>query len=139
MDYWSLIYILPAVFSLAVIIANALPFDRTSRHNTLLIFLAGIAVLNLPLHVQIALALCLPVAYLHKFFNISLSDIGKADYKIRLVMPAVKRFKAQVTPTKVRGFLTRAYPNPDTAEPEEEEPEIEPTTLTKVRRFVPEL
>lgn len=138
MDYWTLIYILPAVFSLAVIVANALPFNRTSRHNTLLIFLAGLTVLSMPVHFQIALALCLPVAYLHKFFNISLSDIGAADYKIRHVVPAVKRLKEQVSPPKIRAFLTRSYPNPD-AEPEPAPEELEPTTLTKVRKFVPEL
>jgi hypothetical protein len=132
MDYWTLIYILPAVFSLAVIAANAMPFERSSRHNTLLIFLAGMAVLNVPQEVQVALALCLPVAYLHKFFGISLSGIGAADYKVRQTVSVVKE---HLTRPKIRAFLTRSYPNPE-MEPVEE---LEPATLTQVRKFVPEL
>lgn len=136
MDYWHLVYIIPAVFSLAVIIANLLPFDRSSRHNTLLIFLTGLIVLNCPEMVQVSLALCLPVAYLHRFFGVSLAGIGAMDYKIRHVGVAVKDIKKRVRPPKIRAFLTKSYPNPEN-EPETED--LEPTTVTTVRKFVPEL
>lgn len=134
MDFWHLLYIIPAVFSLAVIIANALPFERSSRHNTLLIFLTGMAVINCPVQVQIALAVCLPVAYLHKFFGVSLAGIGAMDYKIRHVGTAVKDIKKRVSPPKIRAFLTRSYPDPET-----ETEDLEPATVTQVRKFVPDL
>ncbi len=135
MDYYALIYILPAVFSAAVIAANLLPFERSSRHNTLLIALTALIVLNLPQEIQISLALCLPVAYLHKFFGVSLSGIEKMDYGIRKIPVVAKAVKERFIPVKVRSFLSRAYPSPETEETEE----LQPMTLTKIRKFVPDL
>lgn len=137
MNYWHLIYILPAVFSAAVIGANLMPFDRTSRHNTLFIFLAGLVTFALPQEAQMCLALCLPVAYLHKFFGVSISGIEKMDYGIRKIPGIIKTVKDKIIPPKIRSFLSKSYPNPEDEEPQEEE--IEPTTLTKIRKFVPDL
>lgn len=137
MDYYSLIYILPAIFSAAVIGANLMPFERSSRHNTLFIALTGLVVFNLPQEVQVCLALCLPVAYMHKFFGVSISGIEKMDYGIRKVPGILKKVKDKLIPAKVQSFLKRSYPNPEVEEETEEE--LEPTTLTKIRKFVPEL
>jgi hypothetical protein len=139
MDYWHMLYILPAVFSAAVIAANLLPFERSSRHNTLFIAMSALVVFNLPQEIQMSLALCLPVAYLHKFFGVSISGIEKMDYGIRKIPGIIKKVKDKLVPAKIKSFLTRAYPDPETEEPEEVEEVEEPKTFTKIRKFVPDL
>lgn len=136
MDYWHLVYLIPAVFSAAVIGANLMPVERTSRHNTAFLFISGLIVFNLPQEVQVCLAICLPVAYLHKFFGVSISGIEKMDYGFRKIPGILVKIKEKVVPEKAKEILTRAYPNPDEASQEEE---VEPQTLTRVRKFVPGL
>lgn len=135
MTYLHLIYIIPAVFSAAVIGANLMPFERSSRHNTLFLFLTAVAVFNTPQQLQLCLAICLPVAYLHKFFGVSISGIEAMDYQIRKIPVAFRALKQKLFPVEVPDVITKAYPKPE----DEEEAEPEPPKVPPIRRFVPEL
>lgn len=139
MDYYNLLYVIPAAAMLGTIVAHASPVEIKAQFNALLIFLCAVVCFYMPERIDLALAVCFPAMWINRFFGarwqghepVKYPDVRKVVKYIRLPKKA-----------EVKEFLTKSYPAPD-EEPDPDpdpEPEIEePVVATKVRKYVPEL
>ncbi len=132
MEYWHLIYEVPAIISAATIVTDILPFSLDRRYVALLVFVVSLIVLNLPAIVSLALGLVLLVSVINKYLGVSFSAkepvrIPFGKYRTTITAFFRESFSGWRVNTVPTEFLTRAY------EPEE------PEQLTVVKKFVPDL
>lgn len=138
MDYWHLIYVLPAIIAGTTILAYVSPWKFQARFTPLAMFLVGLLVLCMPEMIDMALALTLPAAWLQeRILGISFTAHDPLPVKFR--MPDLRRPKVVL-----QQFVDRAYPNPDTVEPQAEDPDEPPEhepgdTVSTVQSYVPAL
>lgn len=150
-DYWHLLFQIPALFTGATFLAFLSPWKVTPRLQMVIYIVSALIVLALPVYPALALALVGPVAFLHKLFGVSLTSV---DDPVKLpvektvkVAKSVAGYVRKPKAAPVTQFLTRAYPNP--ADGEETEPEVapeeapvpkeQPAFVSNVRKFVPDL
>lgn len=142
MDYYHLIYELPAIVSGTTMLAYLWPRKITPHFVPLLTFIVALIVMVLPVLPVVALALVLPVAMLHKWLNVSLTGHEPIE------VPSLKEIREKIRPAKfeLRQFVTRAYtpdgvPGGDVEAEVKDSPvsEEEPAQQTAVKSFVPEL
>jgi hypothetical protein len=126
MDYWHLIFQIPAIISAATIVTDVLPFSLDRRYVALLVFLAALVVLNLPLTITVALALVLGVSVANKYLGISFSAKEPVTIPFGKYRTAITDQVRKLRKTPVREYIEHAY-----------EPEPEQSTI--VRKFVPDL
>lgn len=148
MNYYHLIYQLPAILAGTTIAAYLSPVKLPPRFAPLLMFLVGLIVLAVPEVVSMALALTVPAAWLQTIFKIDLHS----HEPLKVTIPKVKLRKPKF---ELRNFITKAYPNPDApvtepADDADEEPLSERgevpivksgagATVSTVPRYVPSL
>jgi hypothetical protein len=167
MDYFNLIYQLPAIVSGTALVAYLWPRRITPHFIPLLTFVVALIVLALPVFPAVALALCLPVGIIHKLIGVSLTGHDPLE------LPSLAEVREKIQPPKfeLRQFVTRGYsPNaipgkrlvqdspvpepPDGVPVEDETPDgvpsedevpivkdarISPAQQTQVKSFVPPL
>jgi hypothetical protein len=120
MDYVDLAWQLPAIVSGTTIVAYLWPRKMLPHFAPFLTFLVALVVLALPAYPDLALALVLPVAIIHKVVGVSLTGHDPVPVKL----PTVKQVREKIRPPKfqLKNFVTRAYPDPATEPKEVEEP-----------------
>jgi hypothetical protein len=167
MDYWHLLYELPAIVSGTVMFAYLWPRRITPHFVPLVTFIFALIVMVLPVLPVLALALTLPVGMIQKFVGLSMTEHDPLE------LPSLAEVREKIRPAKfeLRQFVTRAYsPNgvpgkglvqdapvpepPDGVPGEDETPDdvpgdrevpivkdasVSPAQQTNIRRFVPQL
>ncbi len=139
MDYWHLIFQIPAIISGATIVSDLLPFTLDRRYVALLVFLVALVVLNAPVIVSLALGLVLVSSIVSKYLGVSFSGKEPVPFgKYRTAITHAVQEKTAGWRKKIDAFpyLTRAYPEGTEEMPEAED---EPVQATVVRKFVPDL
>jgi hypothetical protein len=138
-NYWDLIYQIPAAVTASTAIAYALPFSLPARFNPVLLFLCALMVLSLATKIDIALAICGPVSLIHNYLGVRLQGHEPMRIPWHRTLSYAQGFRDRIKKVEVREFLKRSYPDPEVIEPVAEDPEEEPVVATAVRKFVPEL
>lgn len=144
MDWYHLLYIVPAIFSGSTLLSYLSPVKVSARLVPLLTFITALIVLALPLSIDLALAVVPAVAVLHRFFGVSLS--GHAPLGVTNLLRMGKGLQTEITE-----FASKAYPRPgedvDTAvtEPDADMavdtdvPVVKSAEKPQVKSFIPSL
>lgn len=132
MEYFRLLYELPAVVAASTMLAFLSPWQFRSRFAPLIMFLAGLLVLMLPEFIDMALCITIPAAWLQSKLGIDMHG----HEPLKLSLPVIRLKRAQV-----KQFVTSAFTDPDRTDtgddmPLEPEPERNCTAST-VQSFVP--
>lgn len=105
MDWYHLLYAVPAIFSGSTLLSYLSPVKISARLVPLLTLLTALAVLAMPLSIDIALAIVPAVAVLHRFFGVSLS--AHEPVSVTRLFRIAKEAQTEITQ-----FAARAYPRP---------------------------
>ena len=134
MDYYHLIYQVPAIVSGTTMLAYLYPRRVLPHFIPLLTFLVSLGVLVMPVLPAVALAVTPLVALFHQVLGLNLTA-----HEV-LEVPKASAVRAKIRRPKVtlRQFVTRAYPAPGSDEPAEETTE-EVSEESQVTSFIPEL
>ena len=119
MEWWKLIFEIPAAVTASVMIVNILHFSLDPKLNPWLMFVSAVLALFLPWPVVVALAIAVPMGVIYGWTGVRLQ--GHAP--VRLPVDRVKALTKTLKVPKrrvVSDFLTQEFPAP-------------------VERFVPEL
>jgi hypothetical protein len=137
-NYYDLIYQIPAAVTASTAIAYALPFSLPARFNPVLLFLCALMVLSLATKIDIALAVCGPVSLIHNYLGVRLQGHEPVRIPWHQSLAYARGFRDRIKKVQVREFLKRPYPDPEVIEPDEDPAEV-PVVKTEIRRFVPEI
>ena len=142
MEYFHLIWQLPAIVAGTTMLAYLSPWKIQPRFMPLLMFIIGMIVLTCPPFVSLALGLTIPAAYLQNKLGIELH--GHEPLNITLPKLPAKIRERFEKPLPIQPYAGKAYPNPaeepEAGEHEDEPPEQEPgDTVTDVPKYVPPL
>lgn len=105
MNWYHLLYIVPAIFSGSTLLSYLSPVKVSARLVPLLTFITALIALALPVSIDIALAVVPAVAVLHRFFGVSLS--GHAPLSVTNLFRMGKGLQTEITE-----FAAKAYPRP---------------------------
>lgn len=136
MIYLHLLYELPAILAGTTLISYLSPWKMTARAVPLLMFVMALLVMLLPQIFGLALCLSLLAGWLADRLGMSFSGHDP----VKVALPKLRRPKIQL-----RQFVTRAYPDPETLDAQEEDDVDEPPqqeagdTVSTVRSYVPAL
>jgi hypothetical protein len=111
MEWWKLLFEIPAAVTASVMIVNLLPFSLDPKLNPWLMFFAALMVLFLPWPVVVALAIAVPMGVIYGWTGVRLQGHAPVKLPIEQAKALTKMLKVPKK-TEVREFLTKEYPDP---------------------------
>lgn len=111
MEYWKLLFEIPAAVAASVMFVNVMPFSVDKKLNPWVMFLAALLALFMPLYLDLALAMTLPMGFIYGWTGVRL----QGHEPVKLPIEQVKTVASKLKPprkTEVQEFLTKEYPDP---------------------------
>jgi hypothetical protein len=144
-NWYHLIYIVPAIFSGTTMLGYLSPVKVSARFLPLLTFLVALLAIVLPMKIDVALAVVPAVAMLHRFFRIDLTahqpvSVTQALRIGKGLQDGITEFAAKAYPRPEDDVDTHvAAPDDDKEVARDEVPVVKSATKPQVTSFIPDL
>lgn len=104
---------MPAAVAASVMFVNVMPFSLSKKLNPWLMFLSALLVLFLPVYIDIALAMTVPMGLIYGWTGVRLQGHEPVRLPVNQVKSLATKLRENIrTPGPRENILTREFPSP---------------------------